>query len=69
MIQLITGFKAFHSAISKMIIGIQEKNSLERGFMFVMVFNFRALHGYIKNHSLKYDYLNNHICASHTCHM
>ena len=27
MIQLIAGFKAFHSTISKMIIGVQEANS------------------------------------------
>ena len=27
MIRLITGFKAFHSAISKTIIGVQEANS------------------------------------------
>ena len=37
--------------------------------MFVMVPNLRVLDGYLNNHTLKYDYLNNHMHVSHTCHM
>ena len=37
--------------------------------MFVMVCNFRVLDGYLNNHILKYDYLNNHLHVSHTSHM
>ena len=37
--------------------------------MFVMVSNFRVLHGYLNNYTLKYDYHNNHIHVSHACYM
>ena len=37
--------------------------------MFVMVSNFGVIHSYLNNHTLKYDYHNNHIHVSHTCYM
>ena len=37
--------------------------------MFDLVSNFKVLHGYLNNHTLKYDYHNHHIHVCHTCYM